>query len=97
MSNKEDGCSDGVTSDSTQHDPRHTHAAGVSLRVTAPPCPLLPSPQHVEVCGVCARQDRRAESEGPQPEAARHLGLHLPPAAVWGAAAQAPDPAQGSH
>ena len=69
-------------------------------RCSPSPPPLLlwpPSPQHVEVCGVCARQDRRAESEGPQPEAAGHLRLHLPPPAVWRAAAQAPDPAQGPH
>lgn len=53
--------------------------------------------QYVEVHGVCTRQDRRAESEGSQSEAAGHLGLHLPPAAVRGPAAQAPDPAQITH
>lgn len=38
--------------------------------------------QHMEVHGVCTRKDRRAESEGSQPEAAGHLRLYLPPAAV---------------
>lgn len=53
--------------------------------------------QRVEVHGVCTRKDRRAESERSQPEAAGHLRLHLPPAAMWRPAAQTPDPAQVKH
>lgn len=38
--------------------------------------------QHMEVHGVCSRQDRRVEGEGPQSEAAGNLRVHLPSAAV---------------
>lgn len=48
----------------------------------------------MEVHGVCACKDWRAEGEGPESEASGHLRIHLPSAAVRRAAAQTPDPAQ---
>lgn len=53
--------------------------------------------QYMEVHGVCTCQDRRAESEGSESEAAGHLRLHFPPAVMWRPAAQTPDPAQITH
>lgn len=53
--------------------------------------------QHMEVLGVCSRQDRRAKSEGFESEAARNLRLHLPPTVVWRTATQTSDSAQVKH